>query len=174
MLTSWICYSYAVCHKYSWFKHILFYAVVPNVCLMSYEHTSLGIFPWEKNNLYHRQKEFGNICKINTKRILECTWWLLYDIIVILFYLHKVWIQLTLSFFLLQCYFNILTGSRFYSKEEVLRYLDAHELSGPTSNKEGGANANAMDFHLSSKKGNTHVECPHNVSYLSRFLSYLN
>ncbi|KAJ6846442.1 methyl-CpG-binding domain-containing protein 13 [Iris pallida] len=53
-----------------------------------------------------------------------------------------------------KCYFDPLTGSRFYSKEAVLQYLEAHKRY-PTSNPKGCNNANM--------KESSNSNCLHNV-----------
>ncbi|KAJ6811413.1 methyl-CpG-binding domain-containing protein 13 [Iris pallida] len=53
-----------------------------------------------------------------------------------------------------KCYFDPLTGSRFYSKEAVLQYLEAHKPY-PTSIQGGRSNANM--------KESSNMNCPQNV-----------
>lgn len=62
-----------------------------------------------------------------------------------------------------KCYIDPLTGSRFYSKEAVVCYLEAHELCNPTVNQGGSTNANPKDFCSSSQKENTSMNRPKHV-----------
>ncbi|KAJ6836255.1 methyl-CpG-binding domain-containing protein 13 [Iris pallida] len=62
-----------------------------------------------------------------------------------------------------KCYIDPLTGSRFYSKEAVVCYLETHKLCNPTLNEGGSTNANPTDFCSSSPKETTSMDRPKHV-----------